>query len=114
VAGLGEESLNRADEPQSGSDAWRRATYAREEALQIRAAHKRGTMSEETEETKPEYSIEARVEWLETAVESILSAVQVRPTGERPLPPTPEVEPLDESADRERVPERRPRGASGR
>lgn len=69
-------------------------------------------MSEETEGT--EYTIEARVEWLETAVESLLSSVQVRPSGERPMPPEAPIPKEGEDADSEGVPVRRPRGGTSR
>lgn len=51
-------------------------------ALQIRRESQR-TMPKEAKAIDPEPippTIEARVEWLESAVESILSAVQVRPS----------------------------------
>lgn len=106
MADVDQDPLAHANEPESGSDAWRRATYRREAelaALQVRTTDIRGTMPKETKgsgkiaQDKPdEIQLEARVEWLETAVESLLKAVQVRPEDKRQMPTA---TPLAEEAD---------------
>jgi hypothetical protein len=109
MAGLDQEPLDiRAYLARSYDDAGRCAPGELsfgEAALQVWTARFGGKVPKETKgeiEPIPEpepIGLEARIEWLESAVESILATVQVRPPGERPLSAAPKEAEDRESSD---------------